>query len=193
MKGLGRLLSISGSLLILLVGVIPLISAFAFNSFSVPLVIGLALLGAIFLIAGSLLHFRVRAQSVLSGEPQKIPKYTGGMLKMLGMGSLLENTNFLGTQSEDIINGPLVTGNILTVGQTGSSMMKRAGQQPEYSLSITLQFMTSEGQTVISTIQQWVMLTNIARIQAGASVPIRYNPMNPEQCMIDLAAPVNLV
>lgn|GEM_PF-4536210 len=188
MKGLGKLFSIVGFLLAF--SPLILVFAFAFDSLSIPLIISLAVLGSVFMIAGFILSFRAKAKSILSGEPQNIPGYAGGMLKMLGMGNVLETPenilgNALGTQSEDIKNGPLVTGKIVAVGQTGSSMMKRAGHQPKYSLSITLQFMTPGGQTVITTIQQWVMLTDIARIQAGASVPVRYNPMNPEQCMID--------
>ena len=52
-------------------------------------------------------------------------------------------------------------------------------------MDITLQYTTIDGQQVIASCRSIVYLTDLARVQPGGMLPLRYDPANPQKIMID--------
>jgi hypothetical protein len=75
-------------------------------------------------------------------------------------------------------NGPVVLGTVVSVQPTGT----RVNGQP--LLKITLEFGTFDGRNVRACDSRVVSFTELAKIQPGATLPMRYNPKNPQQIMV---------
>jgi hypothetical protein len=81
--------------------------------------------------------------------------------------------------SKKLKHGPLVFGTIVSVNRTGMLV----NHQPQ--VDITVQFSIIDGQPLTGSDRRVVPLTELAQIQPGAMVPLRYNPEKPAEIMID--------
>jgi hypothetical protein len=81
--------------------------------------------------------------------------------------------------SKKVKNGPLVFGTVVSVKRTGLLV----NHQPQ--LDIAMQFTTNDGQQITASDRRIISLTDLAQVQPGAMFPLRYNPENPEQIMIE--------
>jgi len=81
--------------------------------------------------------------------------------------------------SENVKNGPIVIGTIVSVKQTGLEI----NNQPQ--LDINVQFTTTDGRLLTASDRKVVPLIDLAKVQPGERLHLRYNPDNPEEIMID--------
>jgi hypothetical protein len=188
MKVLGKLLSLAGWLSYAGIFAVAFLSG---NNPSMMIIIVLAVMGTVLITAGFLMSFRARAQetmrSIASNDPPKIPKYTKGLLNVLGMGEVNnmidESLGMVQGQQLTDLNSVLAPGTILSVNVAGA-FVKQAGRQPMQQADITVQFVTTFGQQITVSGRKLVELSNLGQLQPGNTVNIRYNPQNPQEFLI---------
>jgi len=85
-------------------------------------------------------------------------------------------------RSNRVKNGILVFGTIISAEQTGLIV----NDQPQ--LEISLEFPTASGELVTASDRKVICLTDLAEIQPGGMIPLRYDPENPQKITIDFDA-----
>ena len=78
--------------------------------------------------------------------------------------------------------GPFVIGMIQSVNQTGGYW----GNDP--SVKLTIQFYTLDGKKITATDNEVFALTSLAKCQPGYWAPVRYDPKNPQNIILDFKA-----
>jgi len=79
-------------------------------------------------------------------------------------------------------NGVLAIGTIVSLERTGTLV----NHQPQ--VDITIEFTTTDGEHITASERRVVSLTDLAQVQPGAMIPIRYDSKNPQNIMIDTNA-----
>lgn len=92
-----------------------------------------------------------------------------------------------GGKGKKVKTGPLVVGTLVSIRQTGTYV----NEQPQCAL--TIQFTTQDGKQITAVDKEIISLTNLASLQPGAALPIRYNPLNPQEITIDAKADPKLI
>ncbi|MCL2091615.1 MAG: DUF3592 domain-containing protein [Micrococcales bacterium] len=110
----------------------------------------------------------------------------GSSIAMLVVAVILITVSSLGKafrrHGANVKTGPLVIGTVVETEQTGL----RINDQPQ--LEVTLQFTTVDGRQVTASDHKVIPLHQLALVQPGASLPLRYDPQNPEKIMIETSA-----
>ncbi|MCL1919006.1 MAG: DUF3592 domain-containing protein [Peptococcaceae bacterium] len=86
---------------------------------------------------------------------------------------------FMFGHNKKLKSGPLVIGRIISVKRTGMLI----NHQPQ--LEIEIQFTTTDGRQITTSDKRIVELHNLAQVQPGEMVSLRYNPENPQKIMIE--------
>ncbi|MCL2760047.1 MAG: DUF3592 domain-containing protein [Desulfuromonadales bacterium] len=76
-------------------------------------------------------------------------------------------------------SGPLTVGTVVSVRQTGNWF----NSQPQ--VKVKMQFTTLDGKQVTASFRKVFPLTALSQIQPGLTLPLRYDPKNPQDIMID--------
>ncbi|MCL2760046.1 MAG: DUF3592 domain-containing protein [Desulfuromonadales bacterium] len=76
-------------------------------------------------------------------------------------------------------SGPLVVGTVVSTRPTNTYV----NSQPQ--IEMTMQFTTLDGKQVTSSYRKVIPFTALAQIQPGLELPLRYDPKNPRDIMID--------
>jgi hypothetical protein len=141
-------------------------------------------LGIILIVVGILLMVAIpifESSGALPDFDVMVPCIVAGAT-FLTVGPILLVVGQFRRHSASVKAGPLVIATVVSTRQTGLQV----NDQPQ--LEVSLQFTTSDGRQVTASDRKVIPLHQLALVQPGSSLPIRYDPANPEQIMIEANA-----
>jgi len=108
-------------------------------------------------------------------------------IAIIGMSFYFSYSAAVGGEGKEVSTGPLVIGKIQSAAQTGNFV----NRNPQIEFSI--QFFTQEGIQTTANDREIIPQLDLSQVQPGTLVPVRYNPKNPQDIMIDFNADSALV